>query len=113
MADNKTSSPPRTSAPDLEILGDQVTLHPSGYIEPPERPHDGEKERNLVEHMARFRSSPLEFLREVSLHVSGVSTFTDGHKSTIANIQHSSRQDGVPTIISSDNLYSIPDSRKI
>ncbi|KAM0143443.1 hypothetical protein ACHAO1_000543 [Botrytis cinerea] len=71
MADNKTSSPPRTSAPDLEILGDQVTLHPSGYIEPPERPHDGEKERNLVEHMARFRSSPLEFLREVSLHVSG------------------------------------------
>ncbi|EDN92484.1 hypothetical protein SS1G_08347 [Sclerotinia sclerotiorum 1980 UF-70] len=71
MADTKTSSPPRTSAPDLEILGDQVTLHPSGYIEPPERPHDGEKERNLVEHMARFRSSPLEFLREVSLHVSG------------------------------------------
>ncbi|TGO48082.1 hypothetical protein BCON_0252g00100 [Botryotinia convoluta] len=71
MADNKSSSPPRTSAPDLEILGDQVTLHPSGYIEPPERPHDGEKERNLVEHMARFRSSPLEFLREVSLHVSG------------------------------------------
>ncbi|KAB8297930.1 hypothetical protein EYC80_001712 [Monilinia laxa] len=71
MADNRTSSPPRTSAPDLEILGDQVTLHPSGYIEPPERPHGGEKERNLVEHMARFRSSPLEFLREVSLHVSG------------------------------------------
>jgi hypothetical protein len=50
----------RTSAPDLEILGDQVTLHPSGYIEPPERPQDGDKERNLVEHMARFRSSPLE-----------------------------------------------------
>jgi hypothetical protein len=49
-----------TSAPDLEILGDQVTLHPSGYIEPPERPQDGDKERNLVEHMARFRSSPLE-----------------------------------------------------
>ncbi|KAI9649539.1 hypothetical protein NHQ30_002119 [Ciborinia camelliae] len=71
MTDNRSSSPPRTSAPDLEILGDQVTLHPSGYIEPPERPHDGEKERNLVEHMARFRSSPLEFLREVSLYVSG------------------------------------------
>ncbi len=48
------------SAPDLEILGDQVTLHPSGYIEPPARPHDGDKERNLVEHMARFRSNPLE-----------------------------------------------------
>lgn len=76
MAENRSSSPPRTSAPDLEILGDQVTLHPSGYIEPLERPHDGEKERNLVEHMARFRSSPLEFLREVSLHVSGVISHT-------------------------------------
>ncbi|KAF4627964.1 hypothetical protein G7Y89_g10187 [Cudoniella acicularis] len=71
MADPRGSSSPRTSAPDLEILGDQVTLHPSGYIEPPERSQDGDKERNLVEHMARFRSSPLEFLREVSLHVSG------------------------------------------
>lgn len=56
------SRSPRTSAPDLEILGDQVTLHPSGYIEPPERKQDGgDKERNLVEHMARFRSSPLEY----------------------------------------------------
>lgn len=62
----------RTSAPDLEILGDQVTLHPSGYIEPEEKPQHEAKERNLVEHMARFRSNPLEFLREVSLHVSGV-----------------------------------------
>jgi hypothetical protein len=52
----------RASAPDLEILGDQVTLHPSGYIEPPEQPQDGDKERNLVEHMARFRSSPLEYV---------------------------------------------------
>lgn len=45
------------SAPDLEILGDQVTLHPSGYTEPPER-EDG-KERVLMEHMARFRTNPL------------------------------------------------------
>jgi hypothetical protein len=51
---------PRTSAPDLEILGDQVTLRPSGYIEPPQQAHDEDKERNLVAHMARFRSSPLE-----------------------------------------------------
>ncbi len=61
MADSRGKEQPRTSAPDLEILGDQVTLRPSGYIEPPERPHDGDKERNLVEHMARFRSSPLEY----------------------------------------------------
>ncbi|KAL9633875.1 MAG: hypothetical protein Q9164_004428 [Protoblastenia rupestris] len=58
-----------TSAPDLDILGDQVTIHPGGYVEPPSRREEGE--RNLVEHMARFRESPLDFLREVSLHVSG------------------------------------------
>lgn len=57
------------SAPDLEILGDQVTIHPGGYVEPPAARHSAE--RNLVEHMVRFRESPLEFLREVSLHVSG------------------------------------------
>lgn len=57
------------SAPDLDILGDQVTLHPGGYVEPPSK--DEGSERNLVEHMARFRESPLDFLREVSLHVSG------------------------------------------
>ncbi|RDW69411.1 putative glycerol-3-phosphate acyltransferase [Coleophoma cylindrospora] len=56
----------RPSAPDLEILGDQVTLHPTGYVE-----DDAVGERNLVENMAKFRSNPLEFLREVSLHVSG------------------------------------------
>ncbi|TAQ83911.1 hypothetical protein B7494_g7765 [Chlorociboria aeruginascens] len=67
LADEKR----RTSAPDLDILGDQVTLHPSGYIAPNEREDGGDKERNLVENMARFRTSPLEFLREVSLHVSG------------------------------------------
>ena len=58
------------SSPDLDILGDQVTIHPQGYIDPPaaaEESHD----RNLVEHMARFRESPWDFLREVSLHVSG------------------------------------------
>ena len=57
------------SAPDIDILGDQVTIHPGGYVEPPSNAED--RERNLVEHMARFRESPLDFLREVSLHVSG------------------------------------------
>jgi hypothetical protein len=66
MADPRDSSP-RTSAPDLDILGDQVTLHPSGYVEPPARAQDGDKERNLVEHMARFRSSPLEYVAPVKL----------------------------------------------
>ena len=61
---------PSTAAPDLEILGDQVTLHEASYVEPVFRSQDG-PERNLVEHMARFRESPLDFLKEVSLHVSG------------------------------------------
>ncbi|KAI9679428.1 MAG: hypothetical protein M1817_005450 [Caeruleum heppii] len=61
-----------TSAPDLEILGDQVTIHPAGYVESPARQDSiPSQDRNLVEHMARFRESPLDFLREVSLHVSG------------------------------------------
>ena len=59
------------SAPDLDILGDQVVIHPTGYVEPPPCQDEGH-ERNLVEHMARFRESPLDFLREVSLHVSGI-----------------------------------------
>ncbi len=60
--------PPK--APDLDILGDRVTIHPSGYTE--SQSQDGNlQERNLVEHMARFRDAPLEFLREISLHVTG------------------------------------------
>jgi hypothetical protein len=51
---------PDSSAPDLELLGDQVTFQPRGYIEPLQPAEDGDRERNLVEHMARFRSSPLE-----------------------------------------------------
>ncbi|EON97609.1 putative glycerol-3-phosphate acyltransferase protein [Phaeoacremonium minimum UCRPA7] len=58
----------RDSAPDLQILGDQITLQPSGFVEPP---RDEDKEEALMQHMARFRSEPLQFLREVSLYVSG------------------------------------------
>lgn len=51
-------------APDLSITtDDQVHLHAAGYNESPER--------GLVHSFARFRSSPLDFIREVSLHVSG------------------------------------------
>lgn len=59
------------SAPDLEIVGKQVTIHPSGFTGGP-RPQDGPiTERNLINHMARFRVNPLDFLREVSLYMSG------------------------------------------
>ena len=65
MSDSKQSAP--SQAPDLEILGDQVTLHPSGYVEP----LNASPERNLVEHMTRFSESPFDFLRDLSLYVSG------------------------------------------
>ncbi|KAL2146938.1 hypothetical protein VTI28DRAFT_1665 [Corynascus sepedonium] len=57
------------SAPDLRILGDRITLQPSGFVEPA-LTEDG-KEEALMKNMARFRSEPLRFLREVSLYVSG------------------------------------------
>lgn len=69
MPSGKASTAP-ASAPDLEILGDQITIHPGGYGEPAPASNEA-PERNLVEHMVRFREAPLEFLREVSLHVSG------------------------------------------
>lgn len=60
----------RDSAPDLQILGDQITLQPSGYVEPPSNAPQQEEEA-LMKHTAHFRSEPLQFLREVSLYVSG------------------------------------------
>ncbi|KAL2018491.1 hypothetical protein VTK56DRAFT_776 [Thermocarpiscus australiensis] len=62
----------RDSAPDLRIQGDRITLQPSGFVEPPPRTALEEgREEALMKHMARFRSEPLRFLREVSLYVSG------------------------------------------
>lgn len=58
------------SAPDLSIgLGDNVGIHPSGYTEPP---NSATGDRELIEKMSRFRNSPVDFLREVSQHVSGI-----------------------------------------
>ncbi|OTA84500.1 hypothetical protein M434DRAFT_400446 [Hypoxylon sp. CO27-5] len=64
----QSDDPTRDSAPDLQILGDQITLQPRSYVEA--RRHDGQEEP-LMHNMARFRSEPLQFLREVSLYVSG------------------------------------------
>ncbi|KAI1075758.1 acyltransferase-domain-containing protein [Whalleya microplaca] len=60
--------PTRDSAPDLQILGDQITLQPRSYVE---ARRDVDHEQALMHNMARFRSEPLQFLREVSLYVSG------------------------------------------
>jgi hypothetical protein len=55
MSDN--DDPARDSAPDLQILGDKITLQPSGFVEPSRAE---EKEEALMKHMARFRSEPLQ-----------------------------------------------------
>lgn len=67
---SKNKAPP--AAPDISVVGDQLQIYPSGYTEAsiPSRSHDTH-DRNLVEHMSRFRESPLDFLREISLHIQG------------------------------------------
>lgn len=59
-----------SSAPDLQILGDEITLQPSGFVEPRSVSQD-DKEEALMNQTHSFRSEPLQFLREVSLYVSG------------------------------------------
>jgi 1-acyl-sn-glycerol-3-phosphate acyltransferase len=61
----KSASPATPErAPDLSITADDnVYLHAAGYNESPDR--------GLIHSFARFRSSPLDFIREVSLHFSG------------------------------------------
>lgn len=44
-----------SSAPDLQILGDEITLQPSGFIEP-----QG-KEQALMNQFASFRAEPLQY----------------------------------------------------
>lgn len=64
--------PSTASAPDLSIIGDNVILHPAGYTEPPLDPSDDESaEHSLISPYSRFRTSPLDFLRDISLHVTG------------------------------------------
>lgn len=58
-------------APDLEIVGNQVTIHPTGFTGGSRPQDDQDTERNLVRHMSRFRENPFDFLREVGLHMSG------------------------------------------
>jgi hypothetical protein len=60
----RDSSPPSEQAPDLSITADDnIHLHAAGYNESPER--------GIINGMARFRSTPLDFFREVSLYMSG------------------------------------------
>lgn len=50
------------AAPDLRILGDRITLQPSGFVAPPKGVVGDEKEEALMKNMARFRSEPLQYV---------------------------------------------------
>ncbi|CDM30861.1 hypothetical protein DTO013E5_493 [Penicillium roqueforti] len=71
MPSPKSAIADDNSAPDLEIVNSQLTIHPSGFTGGPETQHEQISERNLVSNMARFRENPFHFLREVSLYMSG------------------------------------------
>lgn len=66
MAPSNDSSSPVDSAgsraPDLQILGDEVTLQPSGYVEPSDEAVE-DKERALMNQFASFRAEPLQLVR--------------------------------------------------
>jgi hypothetical protein len=56
MANGDDTQAQQDSAPDLEIFGNKVTLHPSGYVAPAEK----DREEALLTHAAKFRKAPLE-----------------------------------------------------
>lgn len=56
--DDDTDVLTRDSAPDLQILGDQITLQPRSYLET--RSQGQDHEEALMKHMASFRSEPLQ-----------------------------------------------------
>ncbi|KAI1913743.1 hypothetical protein LOZ61_002629 [Ophidiomyces ophidiicola] len=70
MVSTKGTETPSGFAPDLEIVGNEVRIQPTGFTT-----HTGAAdditERRLVQQMGRFRQNPFEFLREISLFVSG------------------------------------------
>ena len=57
----------RDSAPDLQILGDKITLQPRSYIET--RPHAQDHEEALMKNMASFRSEPLQSVSTTPHHL--------------------------------------------
>lgn len=57
--DDDLSEQTTSSAPDLQILGDEITLQPSGYVEPEVVTPEG-KEEALMNQFASFRAEPLQ-----------------------------------------------------
>jgi hypothetical protein len=85
------------SAPDLQILGDEVTLQPSGFVEDPKLPRD-DREEALMDKFASFRSEPLQY---VTSPFSYIFTFTNSSclpGSFAKSPFMSPAKDGEPTI---------------
>lgn len=57
--DDDTTDASNNSAPDLQILGDEITLQPSGFVEPSGGTEEG-KEQALMHQFASFRAEPLQ-----------------------------------------------------
>jgi hypothetical protein len=53
------TDPTGNIAPDLQILGDEITLQPSGYVEPSGVADEG-REEALMHQFASFRAEPLQ-----------------------------------------------------
>ena len=53
--------PSSNSAPDLQILGDEITLQPSGYVKDQGVAQEG-REEALMNQFASFRSEPLQYV---------------------------------------------------
>ncbi|KAF2721552.1 acyltransferase-domain-containing protein [Polychaeton citri CBS 116435] len=60
------------TAPDLALVGNQVSLHPAG-VEAAASPTEEAKttEQSLLAPYARFRQRPIDALQELGLHISG------------------------------------------
>lgn len=59
-SDDSSVDPTSKTAPDLQILGDEVTLQPSGFVEPSGVAEE-DKEEALMNQFASFRAEPLQF----------------------------------------------------
>jgi|SRR5687768_16179947 hypothetical protein len=95
------------SAPDLKILGDEITLQPSGYVEP--AVVEG-KEEALMSQFASFRAEPLKYVHatEPSRTLPKADTTCAG--SFAKSPYTSPARDGAPTTKSSANPSSTPAS---
>lgn len=106
-----SADPASNSAPDLQILGDEITLQPSGFVEP----DVGEnREQALMHQFASFRAEPLQCVGPPSSLVAKLSSPSDCFCSLDSSARYPSTspaKDGAHTITSSASPSSTAASR--